>query len=152
MKAVVSATLLALALVGCAKMDAQTRSWLSSKVPAYAALNGGLFEGTATLFTDRTGTLQLTSRQAPDQVCTGDLRYTATAAGVLVLHCTGGVDATLDFRTTSETSGFATGRSAPGAAAVAWGMSAANAAAYLRLPAVPAAMPVPAQPAASATL
>ena len=162
MKALVSATVLAFTLVGCAKMDAQTRSWLSSKVPAYAAVNGIVFEGTATLFTDRTGTVQLSSSQAPDQVCVGDLRYSATAAGVVVLHCSGGVEAALDFRTTSDTSGFGYGSTAQGASAVAWGMSAANAAAHLRLPIVPtmsgvpamadapAAMPLPAQPAASA--
>ncbi|MEO6854611.1 MAG: hypothetical protein ABI410_21755, partial [Rhodoferax sp.] len=143
MKALLSATVLALTLVGCAKMDAQTRSWLSSKVPAYAAVDGVLFEGTATLFTDRTGTVQLSSSQAPDQVCMGDLRYSATAAGVVVLHCSGGVEAALDFRTTSDTSGFGYGSTAQGASAVAWGMSAANAAAHLRLPIVPTVSVVP---------
>jgi hypothetical protein len=157
MKTLLSATVLALTLVGCAKMEAQTRNLLSSKVPAYAAVDGVLYEGTTTLFTNRTGTVQLSASRAPDQVCIGDLRYTATAAGVLVLHCRGGVDATLDFRALTDTSGFGYDRSAPGVAAVAWGMSAPNAAAYLRLPAVPAAdapvaLPVPAQPAASAAL
>ena len=161
MKALISATVLALTLVGCAKMDAQTRNLLSSKVSAYAAVDGVLFEGTATLFTDRTGTVQLSASKAADQVCIGDLRYTATAAGVLVLRCTGGVDAVVDFRTNSFTSGFGYGNTAHGVTAVVWGMSPANAAAYLRLPAVPAmpavpdtpaAMPVPAQPAASAAL
>ena len=158
MKALISATVLALTLVGCAKMDAQTRNLLSSKVPAYAAVDGVLFEGTATLFTDRTGTVQLSASKAADQVCIGDLRYTATAAGVLVLRCTGGGDAVVDFRTNSDTSGFGYGSTTHGVTAVVWGMSPANAAAYLRLPAVPAmpdapaAMPVPAQPAASAAL
>lgn len=164
MKALISATALALTLVGCAKMDAQTRNLLSSNVPAYAAVNGVLFEGTATLFTDRTGTVQLSASKAADQVCIGDLRYTATAAGVLVLRCTGGVDAVLDFKTNSLTSGFGYGNAAQGVTAVVWGMSPANAAAYLRLPAVPAkaespakaeapaAMLVPAQPTANAPL
>ncbi|MBC7682518.1 MAG: hypothetical protein H7172_09305 [Ferruginibacter sp.] len=151
MKALFSAAALALTLAGCAQLDAQTRNLLSSKVPAYAALDGVLFEGTATLFTDRTGTVQLSSTKVPDQVCIGDLRYTATAAGVLVLHCMGGVDVVLDFRSASATRGFGYGNTAHGAAAVAWGMSAANAAAYLRLPAaptpsdVPTTQPVPAQ-------
>jgi len=138
MKFFLSAFVLALTLVGCAQIDAQTRNLLSSKVPAYAVVNGVLFEGMATLFTDRKGTVQLSSSKAPNQICSGDLRYTATAAGVLVLHCMGGMDATLDFRTTSDTSAFGYGRTGHGVTAVAWGMSATNAAAYLQLPAAPA--------------
>ena len=133
MKVLLFIAWLAASLAGCAHINAQTRSLLASKVPAYAAINGVLFAGTATLFTDRTGTVQLTSSKAPDQVCSGPLHYTATAAGMLVLHCTGTMDTVVNFRAISDTSGFGYGSTAQGTAATSWGMSAANAAAYLGL-------------------
>lgn len=151
MKSLVSAAVLALTLVGCATIDAQTRNLLSSKVPAYAAVDGVLLEGTATLFADRTGTVQVSSSAALNPLCIGELRYTATAAGVLVLHCAGAGDVAMDFRTTSATSGFGYGNTVQGVAAVAWGMSAAHAAAYLRLPVAPAVQ-VTAQPIDSPAL
>lgn len=148
MKAFLSASLLALSVVGCAQMDTKTRGWLASKVPAYAVVDGERLEGTATLFTDRTGTLQLSAAKDPDRLCVGTLRYLATAAGVLVLRCPGGPDAVLNFSVLSGTSGFGYGHTAQGPSAVTWGMEARNAAAYLPVPAAPQPMVVPIPPAA----
>jgi hypothetical protein len=148
MKALLSASVLALTLVGCAQMDGKARGWLASKVEAYAVVDGARLEGTATLFTDRTGTLQLRATKDPERVCVGDLRYLATAAGVLVLRCPGGPDVVLNFSLRNGTSGFGYGHTAQGLAAVAWGMEARNADAYLSMPMPPSPLspvnPVPA--------
>ncbi len=148
MKAFLSASVLALTVVGCAQMDTKTRGWLASKVPAYAVVDGQRLEGTATLFTDRTGTLQLSAAKDPDRVCVGTLRYLATVTGVLVLRCPGGPDTVLNFTVLNGTSGFGYGHTTQGPSAVTWGMEARNAAAYLPVPVAPQPMVLPITPAA----
>jgi hypothetical protein len=138
MNAFLSASLLTVAVVGCAQIDGQARGWLASKVVAYAVVDGEHLEGTATLFTERAGTLQLRADKNPERVCVGDLRYLATTSGVLVLRCPGGPDVVLNFTVRNGTSGFGYGHTAQGLAAVAWGMEAQHAAAYLPVPVAPA--------------
>ena len=146
MKALLCATLLALMLPGCARMDAMSRGWLSSTVPAYAVVDGVVLEGSATIFRDRTAAVQLLNPQAADQVCAGDLRYTASTTGVLVLHCAGGVKVSLVFTAVNELRGHGSGYTARGPAAFTWGVAAADAAAYLPIP-VPPVPPAPPAPA-----
>jgi hypothetical protein len=152
MKAFLSASVLALSVVGCAQMDAKTRGWLASKVPAYAVVEGERLEGSATLFTDRTGTLQLSTAKNPDRVCVGTLRYLATVTGVLVLRCPGGPDAVLNFTVLSGTSGFGYAHTAQGASGVTWGMDARNAAAYLPVSVGPLPVVAPIAPSTEAVV
>ena len=74
MKALFSACLLGVALSGCAQIDGKIRGWLASQEPAHAVLAGERFAGTATLYTDRSGTLQLspTSGHAVGRTQQGD--------------------------------------------------------------------------------
>ncbi|SDP80454.1 hypothetical protein SAMN05216303_107144 [Rhodoferax sp. OV413] len=146
MQALASTLLIALTLAGCAQIDAKTRGWMGSNAPAYAVVDGVVFEGRATLFTDRTGTLQLASTQAADRLCVGDLRYSSTTQGEIVLHCAGGVDARLRFVAVSPVSGYAYGSSETSPASMTWGLDPTQAAAYLRLP----PSPPPVEPAALA--
>jgi hypothetical protein len=149
MKALIPALAATLALLGCAKMEARIQGWMASSVPAYAVVNGVLLEGQATIFNDRSGgTLRLAARQ-PSQTCVGDLRYTATAAGSLALHCEGGVHLRMAFTATDALRGFGTGTTEEGPAAFTWGMAPADASAYLPLPAGQR-MPEPVAEAASA--
>lgn len=135
MKAIFPALAATLALLGCAKMDAHMQGWMASSVPAYAVVNGVLLEGRATIFNDRSGgTLKLTASQ-PALTCVGDLRYTATAAGRLSLHCDGGVQLRMAFTATEAMRGFGSGATEQGPAAFTWGMGSADASAYLPLPA-----------------
>ncbi|BDT67903.1 hypothetical protein os1_20810 [Comamonadaceae bacterium OS-1] len=138
MKALFPALAASLALLGCAKMESRLQGWMASSVPAYAVVNGVLLEGQATIFYDRSGgTLRLAASQPsqPSQTCVGDLRYTATAAGNLALHCDGGVHLRMAFTATDALRGFGTGTTQQGPAAFTWGMGPADALAYLPLPA-----------------
>ncbi len=121
--------------MGCAKMESRLQGWMASSVPAYAVVNGVLLEGQATIFLDRSGgTLRLAASQ-PRQSCVGDLRYTATAAGSLALHCEGGVHLRMAFTAADPLRGFGTGTTEQGPAAFTWGMGPADASALLPLPA-----------------
>ncbi len=152
MKALFSACLLGVALSGCAQIDGKIRGWLASQEPAHAVLAGERFAGTATLYTDRSGTLQLSpvgSGLGPQRVCVGPLRYLGTGHGLVSLRCAGGEPVLLPFTQLSPTSGHAVGRTPQGDAVLVWGMAANAAAAYLPLPAMPV-MAVPPAPSASA--
>jgi hypothetical protein len=130
MKALFCTAAALVGLVGCAKIDGKARDWLASTAPSYAVVDGRLYEGTATLFNDRSGTLQLVAKQAPDKQCFGTLRYTATRSGTLLLQCSGGVETTLAFTALGASSAYATG----GTASLTWGLPIDSANAYLRLP------------------
>lgn len=141
------------------------QGWLASSVPAYAVVNGVLLEGRATILNDRSGgSLRLSSSQ-PSQNCMGDLRYTATAAGMLTLHCDGGVHLRMAFTAPEALRGFGSGTTEQGPAGFTWGMGSADASTYLPLPAgqrfeeplaepasAPAASPVPAATASASAV
>lgn len=149
MKALASTLLIALTLAGCAQIDAKTRGWMGSNAPAYAVVDGVVFEGWATLFNDRTGALELKSTQAADRLCSGHLRYTSTTQGDIVLHCAGEVDALLRFVVLGPVSGYAYGRSATSPVTLAWGVTPTQAASYLNVPpAPPPPLPLSTEPAA----
>ena len=46
-------------LAGCANLNDTGMSILSTRVPAFAVINGQLVQGDMTLYTDRTGTVTL---------------------------------------------------------------------------------------------
>lgn len=154
MKAVLCTLVVALALGGCDTVSNKAVSYLYSSTPALAVVDGVLYQGTATVGLDRTGTVQMASTQAPVRVCSGNFRYTATTTGVLQLHCAG-VPTSMAFTAISDLKAYGWGGSDARPATFTFGMAPEDAAAYLRLPpapvapAVPAAA-VPAQPAVSA--
>jgi len=147
----------ALALGGCDTVSNKAVSFLYSSTPALAVVDGVLYQGTATVGLDRTGTVQMASTQAPVRVCAGNFRYTATTTGVLQLHCAG-VPTSMAFTAISDLKAYGWGGSDASPATFTFGMAPEDAAAYLRLPPaapvpaapVPPAAAVPAQPAASA--
>lgn len=157
MKAVFCTLVAALALGGCDTVSNKAVSLLYSSTPALAVVDGVLYQGTATVALDRTGTVQMASTQAPARVCSGNFRYTATTTGVLQLHCAG-VPTSMAFTAISDLKAYGWGGSDASPATFTFGMVPEDAAAYLRLPptpaaplpAAPAAVPMPAQPAAPA--
>ena len=127
--------LIALSLAGCAKINDAGMRLLSSSVPAVAVVNDMLLTGQAVVFTDRTGTLNLESSEAPKLKCMGHVRYTASKTGVARLNCSDGTDFQASFTAIGETSGYGKSMTARGGpVSYAFGMPAANAAAYLTLP------------------
>jgi hypothetical protein len=136
MKTIVFSLLLSFILAGCAKINDTTMQLLSSSSAAVAVVNDTVLSGKAVLFTDRSGTLSLESGTEPQLKCMGRLRYTATQTGVVSLQCSDGTDALLTFTAISETSGHGSGKTARGMARFTYGLEMAEAAAYLKLPAI----------------
>lgn len=126
---------LLLCLAGCAKINDAGMRLVASSTPAFAVVNGTLLGGTVSLHVDRTGTLSLDAREGSGLKCMGRLRYTATQSGVVNLQCSDGTDAQLNFTAIRETSGYGSGRTAKGLASLVFGLEAADAPAYLHLPA-----------------
>lgn len=128
------ALLLAAALSGCAAVNDMTMRLLASSAPALAVVNDSVLSGTALLYTDRTGTLNLESPDEPMLKCMGALRYTASRSGTVNLRCSDGSAALLPFAALSETSGHGSVATARGTASFAYGLAPQDAIAYLTAP------------------
>jgi hypothetical protein len=124
-----------LIVVGCAKINDTTMRLLSSSSPAVAVVNDTVLTGTAVLFTDRSGTLNLESDTEPLLKCMGNLRYTATQTGTVSLKCSDGTESLMTFTAISETKGYGSGKTARGMAGFTFGLDMDEAAAYLKMPA-----------------
>jgi hypothetical protein len=134
MKTINFSLLLVFFLSGCAKINDTTMLLLASTGPALAVVNGTVLTGKATLFTDRTGTLNLDSDSQPPLKCMGNLRYTASRSGFVTLVCSDGIDAQMSFAAINETSGYGYGKTARGLASFTFGLDKEAASAYLKLP------------------
>jgi hypothetical protein len=135
MKSIAVSFISALALAGCARINDTTMQLLSTSSPALAVVNDTALTGNVVLFSDRTGTLSLESDAEPPLKCMGHLRFTASETGVVNLKCSDGTDALMTFIAIRETRGHGSGKTARGMARFTFGFDAAEAAAYLRLPA-----------------
>lgn len=131
----ISALGILLLLTACAKINDAGMRLVASTAPAFALIDDTLLTGKATVFVDRTGTLNLASDSAAGLQCAGNMRYTATRSGVISLQCSNGQEVLLTFTALSELSAYASGKSATGSATLTFGMEAANATPYLKLPA-----------------
>jgi hypothetical protein len=123
-----------MALNGCGWMYDKTMRTLASRSLALAVLGDRLLTGKAMLYTDRTGTLELSDATDTQQTatisCMGTLRYTNSTGGTLELQCSDGAQIRLPYTALSETRGHAAG----GGASLTYGLPPAEARALLTPP------------------
>ena len=123
---------------GCAKLEDRARLYLASSVDVFAIVGKQLLQGEAQLYSDRTGTIALSTGLSaqPPLNCSGRLNRTGTAEAALDLRCSDGSNVSLSAAMLAETQGYAYGQSSTGtAASLTLGLSSARAVAYLRPPA-----------------
>lgn len=135
MKTFALSALLVLTVTGCAKINDAGMRLVASSAPAMAVVHDTLLSGTAVVFIDRSGTLNLESSEEPRVKCMGSMRYTATKTGIATLKCSNGADVLIPFTAISETQGYGRSRSAQGLASFTFGMAPEDAVAYLAPPA-----------------
>jgi len=124
-----------LALAGCAKVNDQALRLFATKADVVGIVQGQLMLGQIELIPDRTAVVSLTSDQGPPFQCTGAGRYTASSSGAIDLRCDNSTAVDLNFSLLSETRGFAYGTSTTLPVSLVFGMSHADARAYLMVPA-----------------
>lgn len=123
-----------LVLGGCAKIN-DYASWpLTSSIDALAIVNSQLLQGQVQLQPERTGRVTLSAAQGPVTSCTGSLRFTSTSSGAIDLRCNDGSMVDMQFALLSEARGYAYGQTATGPVSLTFGLSTAQAQAYLKLP------------------
>ena len=124
-----------LGVCGCAKLEDRARLYLASSVDVFAVVGKQLLQGEAQLYSDRTGTIALSTglNVAPPLSCSGRLSRTGTAEAALDLRCSDGSSLSMSAAMLAETQGYAYGESSAGAAAsLTLGLPSARAVAYLR--------------------
>jgi hypothetical protein len=107
---------------------------LTSSGAVIAILAGELYTGTAEGNLDGAGTLSIHSQKTPALTCSGKFTSSAELGGTGQLRCTDGSTATFKFQRLTIFKGHGTGRLARGSMSFAYGLSAAEAAPYLKLP------------------
>lgn len=125
-------------LAGCAKLEDRARYYLASSVDVFAVVDGKLMQGDAKLYSDRTGTISISSglAVAPAVSCSGRMRRTGTAAALLELYCNDGTELSLSAVMLAETQAYAYGRATNGkVASLTIGLDPTRAVSYLRAPA-----------------
>lgn len=125
----------ALLLAGCAKVNDTSLRLVSTKVDAYAILNGQVLAGNVILIPDRTGRITFSPEKGPELACLGSMRHTATLSGSMDLSCSDGTTTQLQYTLLTETRGYAYGTNAAGPASLVFGLSPQDARAYLTVPA-----------------
>ena len=132
------ATMLAVALLsGCAKLEDRARYYLASSVDIFAVVGGQLMQGQAQLYSDRTGTIAISTglAVAPAVSCSGRLSRTGTAAASVDLRCNDGTESSLSAVMLAETQGYAYGQASNGKqSSLTLGLEPARAVSYLRAP------------------
>jgi hypothetical protein len=130
-----SAALLALLMCGCAKVNDTGLRLVSTKTNAYLAVNGQWLEGDVLLVPDRSGRVSFAAADSTPKAtiasCSGSLRYTATFSAEIDLHCNDGTHVVLQTTLISETRGYGYGSTTLGPAKVAFGLSEADAYAFM---------------------
>jgi hypothetical protein len=97
-----------------------------------------VLQGEAQLYSDRTGTIAISTSLAVTPVvsCSGRLNRTGTASANLNLHCNDGTELSLAADMLAETQGYAYGPSTDTKpASLTLGLSSVRAVSYLRAPA-----------------
>lgn len=129
-----TAVVWALLLSGCARVNDTGLGLVSTARSAYLLVNGQLLGGEVVLVPDRTGRVSFSGEQGSVRSCSGGMRYTATQSGEIDVRCNDGTQLALQFTMLSETRGFGYGSTAQGVASVAFGLSNADALAFLKVP------------------
>ena len=129
-----SVALLALAISGCANQSGAQMGLFTTQTPVVGIVAGDVYTGHSIFYLNGTGIMTLSSSAHPEQQCSGDFRYESEQIGVGDMRCTGGTSATFQFRALSTMTGYGFGRARTGDVSFAYGMTAAQAEPYLRLP------------------
>lgn len=133
-RVLVSATALLLGLCGCADLGNLMVQLGASRPAAIVQVQGQRLDGTLTLSTDRTGTLNVSANQGVPSVCQGGVRFTSSTQGEVDLRCNDGTAAALKFSMLTAVKGYAYGASHKGPVALTFGMMDDEARAYLQSP------------------
>ena len=107
---------------------------LSAKGQVFAIMAGELFVGEAEGHLDGSGTLAIHSQKTPALTCTGKFTSSAEAGGKGQMRCTNGSSATFQFKRLTIRSGYGTGKLSRGTMSFTYGLSAEEAARYLKPP------------------
>ena len=126
--------LAALLLGGCARVNETGLRLVSTKADAFLVINAQILTGTVVFVPDRTGRVSFAKDQGDISSCSGALRYTATSAGEVDLRCNDGTEVALHFTLLSETKGYGYGTTSQGTSSIAFGLSDADALAFLKVP------------------
>jgi len=107
---------------------------LSATGAVIAILAGDLFVGTAEGRLDGAGTLAIHSQKSPALTCKGEFTSSARLGGKGQLRCSDGSAATFHFKRLSVKRGHGAGEFSRGQMSFVYGLSAEEAAPYLKLP------------------
>jgi hypothetical protein len=107
---------------------------LSATGAVIAILAGDLFVGTAEGHLDGSGTLAIQSQKNPALACKGEFTSSAELGGKGQLRCSDGGSATFQFKRLGLRRGHGEGKFSRGPMSFAYGLSAEEAAPYLKLP------------------
>jgi len=108
---------------------------LSAKGPVIAILAGELFLGEAEGHLGGAGTLAIRSQKRPAVTCTGQFTSSAALGGSGQMQCIDGTTATFRFKRLNVFRGYGVGSFSRGPMSFAYGLTAEEAAPYLKLPA-----------------
>jgi hypothetical protein len=90
------------------------------------------YEGSATGYPDRTGTIKMISKAG--NVCVGNFRYTSAYGGTGLVRCDDGDSANVSFTAVSNSSGYGSGKSGQGEVVrFVYGMEGEDRAKYLKV-------------------
>lgn len=107
---------------------------LSTTGPVIAMLAGELFVGQAEGHLSGAGTLAIHSQENPDLTCRGQFTSSAALGGSGQMRCSDGSTATFHFQRLSVFRGYGVGNFSRGTMSFAYGLTAEEAAPYLKLP------------------
>ena len=107
----------------------------SAKGPVIAILADELFLGEAEGHLNGAGTLAIQSQKNPAVSCLGQFTSSAALGGSGQMQCTDGTTATFHFQRLSVLRGRGAGSSSRGLMSFTYGLTAAESATYLKLPA-----------------
>lgn len=117
-------------LVGCADVEHIGWQLASSTKPAVLQVAAQRLEGEVQIRPDRTGAIRMAGNGNLAS-CAGSLRFTAVNSGAMDMHCSDGAMFDLRFVMVNEVKGYAYGTHQDAAVALAFGMDAPEAQAYL---------------------
>ncbi len=106
----------------------------SATRPVIAILGSNIHVGVAEGHLDGSGTVAIHSLADPDVKCSGEFTSSSKAGGAGELKCTDGSTATFKFQRLSVFSGHGAGSFSRGPMSFTYGLSADEAAPYLKLP------------------
>lgn len=140
----------AVAVSGCATVDETTSKLLSSNTGATAVFGAQLLQGKANFTGTREATIRLQGIDAPGLTCFGNLRFSATASGVVAFSCNDGQSVSIPFQSLSPLRGSGRRQVGDKVFALTYGFPAETAAPFLGIASERLVHAQPAAPAAPA--